>query len=292
MDLITGMQKAIDYIENNLTADLDYSEIAKKAYVSSFHFQRVFSIMCGYTIGEYIRNRRLTIAGSELSATNAKVIDIALKYGYDSPDGFAKAFSRFHGITPSSVRKTGAKLRSFSRLSIKVSLEGGNIMNYRIEEKESFKIIAKTKLFSVKDEINKIEIPKFWDKCHSDGTIQKLCNFAKDGKIFGQVILGICEENTCENASDFPYSIGAEYCGGDVPDGFIIKDVPQYTWVIFNCVGAMPHAIQIGWHKIYTEFFPTSEYQQIPSIDFEVYPDGDMDSKDYVSEIWIPVEKK
>ncbi|MFA6736764.1 MAG: helix-turn-helix domain-containing protein, partial [Saccharofermentanales bacterium] len=91
MDWITGMQNAIEYIEDNITEKFDYSEIAKKAYSSSFHFQRVFSIMCGYTIGEYIRNRRLTLAGNELANSNIKVIDAALKYGYDSSDSFAKA---------------------------------------------------------------------------------------------------------------------------------------------------------------------------------------------------------
>ena len=292
MDWITGMQKAIDYIEDNITEDLDYNEIAKRAYSSSFHFQRVFSIMCGYTIGEYIRNRRLTLAEGELANSNAKVIDVALKYGYDSPDSFAKAFTRFHGITPSSAREAGANLKSFSRLSIKLSLEGGSIMDYRIEEKEAFKIIAKTERFNAEDEINKVDIPKFWDKCHADGTINELYRYAKGSKIFGQAILGICEENTCEGAKDFPYSIGAEYCGGDVPKDFVVKAVPKFTWAIFKCTGAMPNGIQDGWHKIYTEFFPTSEYKPISLIDFEVYPDGDMSSKDYISEIWTPIEKK
>lgn len=135
MDWITGIQKAIDHIEAHLTEELDYEVIANESFSSSFHFQRVFSILCGYTLGEYIRNRRLSLAGAELAAGKEKVIDIAFKYGYDSPDSFAKAFQKFHGITPSQARGSGVKLKSFSRLSIKVSLEGGSIMNYRIEEK-------------------------------------------------------------------------------------------------------------------------------------------------------------
>lgn len=135
MDWISGIQNAINYIEDHITEPLDYEEIAKESFSSSFHFQRVFSILCGYTLGEYIRNRRLTLAGTELATTREKVIDIAYKYGYESPESFAKAFQKFHGITPSQARSNGVMRKSFSRLSIKVSLEGGNVMNYRIEEK-------------------------------------------------------------------------------------------------------------------------------------------------------------
>ena len=134
MNWVTGMQKAIDYIEDHLTEPIDYEVVATQSFSSSYHFQRVFSILCRYTVGEYIRNRRLSLAGRELSAGNAKVIDIALKYGYESPDSFAKAFQKFHGILPSQARN-GGKLKSFSRLVLKFSLEGGNVMNYRIEEK-------------------------------------------------------------------------------------------------------------------------------------------------------------
>ena len=136
MDWITGMQKAIDYVEENLTEEIHYEKVAEKSYSSSYHFQRVFSILCGYTLGEYIRLRRLSLAGAELAGGKEKVIDIALKYGYESPDSFAKAFQKFHGITPSQARADGSNLKSFSRLSIKILLEGGNTMNYRIEEKD------------------------------------------------------------------------------------------------------------------------------------------------------------
>ena len=135
MDWITGIQRALDYIESHIEDDLDYDRIARESLSSPFHFQRIFSILCGYTLGEYIRNRRLSIAGAKLAAGKEKVIDIALRYGYDSPDSFAKAFQKFHRVTPSEARKGGARLKSFSPLFIKVTLEGGNIMNYRIEDK-------------------------------------------------------------------------------------------------------------------------------------------------------------
>ena len=148
MEWVAGIQKAVNYIEDHITEELDYEEIAKAAFSSSYHFQRVFSILCGYTLGEYIRSRRLALAGMELAADKIKVIDAAVKYGYDSPGSFTKAFTRFHGITPSAARESGAKLRSFTRLSIRISLEGGSSMDYRIEEKPEMVLTGYKKFFT------------------------------------------------------------------------------------------------------------------------------------------------
>ena len=142
MDWISGLQRAIDYVETHIIEEINYEEVAKYAYSSSFYFQRVFSMICGYTLGDYIRFRRLTLAGSELIATDKKVIEIALKYGYDSPESFSRAFTKFHGVSPSSTRN-GASIKSFSALSVKLILSGGNLMNYRVEKREAFKIICK-----------------------------------------------------------------------------------------------------------------------------------------------------
>ena len=135
MDWITGIQRAIDYVEAHLTEPIDYEEVAKRAYSSSFHFQRIFSIMCGFTLGEYIRARRLSLAGSALAGGEGKVIDIAMKYGYETPESFSRAFTRFHGISPSKAKANGAALKSYSRLSVKLILSGGNAMDYRIEKR-------------------------------------------------------------------------------------------------------------------------------------------------------------
>lgn len=133
MDWVQGIQNAIEYIEEHITENIDYKEVAKAAYSSSFHFQRVFGIMCGMTLGEYIRLRRLTLAGGEFLSGKVKVIDVALKYGYDTPESFSRAFTRFHGIKPSQV-KPGCTLNSFSKLTVKVELVGGNEMKYKIKE--------------------------------------------------------------------------------------------------------------------------------------------------------------
>lgn len=158
MEWVKGLQKAIDYIEDHITEDIDYAEIAKQAYSSSFHFQRVFHIICGYSIGEYIRNRRLSLAGTDLSSGNEKVIDIALKYGYNSPESFSRAFTKFHGITPVQAKNEKLTLKSFSRVSVKITLEGGTTMDYRIEKREEFEVIAKRARYGGGQEISQKNI--------------------------------------------------------------------------------------------------------------------------------------
>ena len=135
MDWITGIQTSLNYIEEHLSEKIDYETVAAVCYSSSYHFQRVFGILCGYTVGEYIRFRRLSLAGAELRAGDAKVIDVALKYGYDNPDSFARAFKLFHGVPPSRARGRSVPLRSFPRLVLKNNLKGGLVMKYRMEEK-------------------------------------------------------------------------------------------------------------------------------------------------------------
>lgn len=290
MNWIIGIQHAIDTIEENITQALDYDDIAKQACSSSFHFQRIFGILCGCTLGEYIRARRLTLAGMEFAVSDSKVIDVAMKYGYDSPESFGRAFLKFHGITPSQAKKAGAPLKSFSRLSVKLVMEGGHMMDYRIEEKEAFKVIEKVRRFSTKDEANLKEIPKFWTSAHMDGTIETLCAYSGGG-VFDGRILGICYGDSCEG--EFPYGIGAGYNGKTpLQPGFQVREIPARTWAIFRCKGPMPEAIQTLWRRIYAEFFPASEYAPKNEIDMEAYPEGDMTSPNYECEVWIAVEKQ
>lgn len=289
MDWITGIQNAINYIEEHLIEEIDYEIVAKEAACSSFYFQRIFSILCGMTLGDYIRNRRLTLAGNELSAADDKVIDIALKYGYESPESFTRAFLRFHGVTPSEAKKDGSKLKSFSRLSVKITLSGGNIMDYKIIEKKAFDIIEKVETHSVEDSANAKSIPEFWSRSHQDGTVKTLMNVTTDRTF----IFGVCYGNLPENAKTFDYSIAATYAkDAVVPEGFRRNTIPARTWAVFECKGAMPNAIQDLWHKIVSEFFPTSIYKPTYEMDIEAYSEGNMGDPDYYSEIWIPVVKK
>lgn len=286
MNLATGIQNAIDYIEEHITDELDYNEIAKQAMCSPYYFQKIFGILCGITVGEYIRNRRLTLAGSELTKANAKVIDVALKYGYESPESFTRAFTRFHGITPSDAKRTGGKLKSFSRFKVQIILKGGNSMNYEIISKESFTVLEKVEQHTVVGEQNKYTIPDFWDRSHKDGTIETLLKYTSDRSF----IFGICYGNGRTDCEHFDYSIAVQ-CTPDTvaPQGYRVRTIPARTWAVFECIGAMPDAIQQLWHEICSEFFPTSNYKPTYEMDIEAYPVGNMTANDYRSQIWIPI---
>lgn len=289
MNYVQGLQNAIDYIEEHLTEELEIEAVAAQSGLSTFYFQRIFNILCDFSLGEYIRNRRLTLAGNELSSTDARVIDIALKYGYDTPESFARAFSKFHGITPSQAKKNSSTLKSFSRLSVEINLKGGSIMNYRIVKKEAFKVLEKVSKQSIDDEQNKNTIPDFWTQSHQDGTVYKLLELTPDKTN----IFGVCYGNVPNNKKTFDYSIAALYEDGtQVPDGFRVNEIPARTWAVFECIGPMPDAIQQTWHKICAEFFPTAKYKPTYEMDIEAYPAGVMNAPDYKSEIWVVVEEK
>ena len=286
MDWTRNFQRSIDYIEENLTEELSVDRIAREMNISAFYYQKIFTIICGFSVGEYIRGRRLANAGSELAFTNVKIIDIALKYGYDTPEGFTRAFTKFHGSTPSAVR-SGAPIKSFARLSVTVSMKGGEIMNYRIEKTEAFKVLEKREVHSISENRNNQTIPEFWERAHKDGTIERLLGAASDKAD----VYGICYANPHKDESTFDYSIAVRYDGSlPVPEGFTVSEIPARTWAVFPCTGAMPEAIQELWHKICTEFFPSSSYEPTYELDIEVYGEGDMTSDDYRSEIRVPVK--
>lgn len=201
MEWVKCLQRAIDYMEEHLEDAIDYEEIGRQAYSSSFHFQRVFHMISGYSVGEYIRNRRLTLAGVELSTENVKVIDVALKYGYNSPESFSRAFTKFHGITPAQAKNGNVNLKSFSRISVKLILEGGTAMDYRIEKREAFQVIAKRASYEGGGEIASKNIHNTWETCIKDGTIQTLAGYVNPKNVFGGAIVGISFADC--NAGDF-----------------------------------------------------------------------------------------
>lgn len=287
MNYLENLEKAISYIEENLTDEIKFDEIAKQSGFSVFYFQRIFSSVCGCSVGQYIRNRRLAVSAAELKATKAKVIDIALKYGYESPESFTRAFVKFHGITPSEAKKSGSILKSYSRLSVKINLKGGNIMNYKIIKKEAFKVLEKVSSQSIDDAENKNTIPDFWTECHKNGTVSKLLSLAKDR----EYIFGICYGGDLTDKKTFDYGIAALYSEGtEIPDGFRVNEIPERSWIVFECIGAMPAAIQNTWHNICAEFFPSTDYEPTYEMDIEAYTAGVMTSPDYKSEIWVPIK--
>ena len=277
MDWVGSLNRAIEYIEENLLDDVTCDKVARHVFISSFHLQRTFYLLTGFTLGEYVRNRRLTLAGQELSKGDARVIDVAMKYGYDTSESFSKAFSRFHGATPVQAKKRGTALKSFNRLTIKITMEGGIMMDYRIEKRDEFQVVVKVGVFG---ETSARDIPAFWDEYFAKGLHTKVPG-----------AIGICGEEMEDGT--FQYGIGSpmENAKG-VPEEFEVWTVPANTWAVFKSVGAMPNAIQDLWKRIYSEWLPQSKYEMAKGYDFEYYTAGDTSSPDYISEIWIPVKEK
>ena len=273
-----GIANAIVYMEENLTEDLDINEIAGKAYVSSFYFQKIFHVLCGFSVGEYIRNRRLTLAAQELCSTDIKVIDAALKYGYDSPDSFARAFTKFHGITPSAAREKGCRLNSFAPLKIKLTLEGGTMLEYKIVEKAQFTVIGKS--YKCNTETSYAEIPGYWKKHMESGDSSVVCG-----------TYGVCID---KDGTSFDYLIADNYLPWkDIPEGYETRVIPAGTWAVFPCRGALPKALQDVNTRIWSEWLPSCKaYKLAGNLNIEYYTTGCENPDEDYNEIWIPVEKQ
>ncbi len=291
MDWIQGIQRAIDYVEANLTEKIDIEEVAEKAYSSSFHFQRVFSVMCGFSIGDYVRMRRLSLAGEELSKGNAKIIDVALKYGYDTPESFSRAFTRFHGVSPSDAKR-GGKVRIFTPLSVKLILTGGSKMDYRIEKRDAFRVVCKRKRVGKPQSASATpDISAMWKEFGEDGTMGRLIACMPKNPVM-KGLLGICFSSELD-AKQFPYGIGVEYDGRKVDDDLEIVTIPANTYAVFTSKGKMPDAFIETYHRIVTEFFPqSSQYEYGESVEFEVYSSANTSDPNYRCEIWIAVKEK
>ena len=266
----TDIQRAVDYIEAHLLEPIGIEVLAAKACASPFHFQRIFHALCGVTVGEYIRSRRLSLAAQELAATGSKVIDIALKYGYDSPDSFTRAFTRFHGISPSQARLSGTRLRAFPPMRISLNPKGGTPMEYRIIEKKPFTLVGVTRRFS--SETSYQEIPRFWQE-HMQ---------SKDHPVRG--MYGVCFDS---DGNHFDYMIADDYVPAqDVPEGCKTRVIPGGLYAIFPCRGPLPKALQDVNTRIWSEWAPSlSEYSLGGNFNLEVYTD-DME----YNEIWVPIK--
>ncbi|MDG0948335.1 AraC family transcriptional regulator [Bacillus paranthracis] len=290
MDSLKNMNAAMRYIENNLTNEINFKEVAKLAYCSEYHFKRMFSFLAGISLSEYIRCRRLTLAAFELKNSDAKVIDVAIKYGYNSPDSFARAFQNLHGITPSEARNSNHSLKAYSPMTFQLSIQGGNEMNYRIEEKESFRIIGITKRIPIVFNGVNEEIASMWKSLNPDviQTLKSLSNMEPTGIISASTNFS---EGRMEEKGELDHYIGVATTK-DCPEQFKQLEVAASTWAIFEAVGPFPDALQNVWGRIYSEWFPSSNYELAEGPEILWNEQKDTSSPNFKSEIWIPVLKK
>ncbi|MEK4580806.1 MULTISPECIES: GyrI-like domain-containing protein [Bacillus] len=290
MDSLKNMNAAMQYIEDNLTHEIDFKEVAKIAFCSEYHFKRMFSFLAGISLSEYIRCRRLTLAAFELKDSNAKVIDVAIKYGYNSPDSFTRAFQNLHGITPSEARSTMRSLKAYSPMTFQLSIQGGNEMNYRIEEKEPFQIIGIQKRVPIVFNGVNEEIASMWKSLtpQSIQTLKMLSNVNPNGIISASTNFS---EGRMEEKGELDHYIGVATTK-DCPEQFAQLEVAASTWAIFEAVGPFPDALQNVWGRIYSEWFPSSNYELAEGPEILWNEQKDVTSPNFKSEIWIPVLKK
>lgn len=287
MQWVTELNQAIGYIEEHLDGEIDMERLARIAQCSTFHFQRMFSYMAGVPLAEYIRRRRMTRAALDLRA-GERVLDVALRYGYESPTAFNRAFQGIHGIAPSAAGRDSAALKAYPPISFKITIRGESEMNYRIEKKDGFRIVGAkmTAKHTQEGAEGFAAVPKFWQEAAQKGWIPKLCQ-QMDHEPYG--VLGV-STGDWPNATDFDYYIAVSSTQ-PAPEGMEAYDVPAGTWAIFESRGPMPGAIQTLQQRILTEWLPGSGYQYADAPDIEVYPEGDQGSADYVCWVWLPIKR-
>lgn len=304
MDWMASLKKAIDFMEDQLLMDISAVEVADAVHLSPFYFQKGFKIVTGYSVGEYLRNRRLYLAGLDVLKGSGpgedrcggadRIIDLAYKYGYDTPESFTRAFTRFHGLSPMQLRGQPHRIKVFLPLLVEISVKGGRRMEYTIEKREAMRMIGLERVFSF--ETCYQEIPKFWDEF-----CQRYCGDApcqpgeeKLRQAIAECMVGefgVCVEEE-GNMENFRYYIAGAYQGGEVPEGMTVFEIPASEWAKFKCSGVMPDALQTVNTRIFSEWLPGNrEFEMAFHVTVEWYSDEDMETGSYESGIWIPVKR-
>jgi AraC family transcriptional regulator len=290
MDSLNSMNNAMVYIEEHLTDDIDYSEVSKIASCSEYHFKRMFSFLSGIGLSEYIRRRRLTLAALDLKDTNLRIIDVAVKYGYDSADAFSRAFHSMHGILPSEARSENTQLKAYPRMTFQLSIKGGCEMNYRIVEKGPFKLVGVKKRVPIIFEGVNPEIAKMTELLTPEviKQLKAISNVEPTGIISASANF---PEGRMEEKGELDHYIGVATSSNETAD-FDVLEIDGSAWAIFESIGPFPETLQNVWGRIYSEWFPSSGYEVAPGPEILWNESPDTGNPKYRSEIWIPVKKK
>jgi len=290
MDTLGSMNKALLYIEEHLTDNIDYNQVARIAYCSEYHFKRMFSFLAGISLSEYIRRRRLTLATQDLKNKELRIIDIAVKYDYGSADSFSRAFYTMHGILPSEVRGENIQLKAYSKMSFQLSIKGGCEMNYRIVEKDSFNLVGYKKRVPIVFKGVNPEIVKMTELLTLE-VIKKLkaiSNLEPAGIISASVNFS---EERMDEKGELDHYIGVATSSDEIVEFDVLK-IDACTWAVFESIGPFPETLQNVWGRIYSEWFPSSGYEAIEGPELLRHDSPDTSNPQYKSEIWIPVKKR
>ncbi len=290
------IQQAVCYMEEHIYDDITYVETAKSVRMSGYDFHRTFRFVTGMTANEYIRNRRLALAAQELQATDLSVTEAAYKYVYRTPESFSKAFSKFHGSTPKQVKHKGAQIRLFNPLVIKITMEGGSMMDYRMEHRERQKFIALVREFpnEVAGDDNDHSIPDFWSECGRKNRVEPMQSLRPEGK---RDVYGLCSPMK-DTETHFRYGIGVMLDGDTdeegaarlLEDGYTLWETEPADYAVFSCIGTDGDCLGETWEKFFKEFVPQTGYVQTDGSDYEIYFENGRNN--LFCELWVPVKKK
>ncbi len=281
MEWIERLNKTISYIEEHLAEEISYDELAHIACCSSYHYQRIFAYMAGIPLSEYIRRRRMSLAAIDLQNGNEKIIDIGMKYGYASPTAFNRAFQSVHGIAPSIAKKGGTTIKSYPPISFKLTVKGVEELSYRIETKDSFRIVGASFPLDKEIENNFIAVPQMWQNAAINGTFEKIT------PLMNNQPMGVLGVSVCNNKEEWQYFIAVS-SSIDTDNSLDEYIIPACTWAIFSGIGT-GISIQELERRIITEWLPTSGYEYDNAPDMEVYLNPDPNNMQY--EAWIPIKK-
>ena len=289
MDSLRNMNKALAYIEEHLTENIDYSEVSKIASCSEYHFKRMFSFLSGIGLSEYIRRRRLTLAAFDLKDTNLRIIDVAVKYGYDSADSFSRAFHAMHGILPSKARIENTQLKAFPQMTFQLSINGGFEMKYRIVEKDPFRLVGFKKHVPLIFAGVNPEIAKMTELLTPEviKSLKALSNIEPSGIVSASTNFS---ERRMEEKGELDHYIGVATSSAETAE-FDVLEVDAGTWAVFESIGPFPETLQNVWGRIYSEWFPSSGYEAVEGPEILWNESPDTGNLQYRSEIWIPVKK-
>jgi AraC family transcriptional regulator len=291
MEWTESLKRAVSYMETHLLENIDGYDVAEAVHISPFYFQKGFKLMTGWTIAEYIRYRRLYLAALDVIAAGDKVIDTAYKYGYETPESFTKAFTRFHGVSPMQMKGDAHRIKPFLPLTISIVIQGGSGMDYKIEKMDAFKVIGYERDFTYDEGYQ--EIPKFWTEFMTNCTLNK--NTEQIQSVIEKCMIGefgVCIDDKPE-AKKFTYMIAGRYDGGTIPPGMRVLEIPAVEWAKFRCTGPLPGSLQAVNTEIFKNWLPGNPDYEMPlSLNIEWYSMDDGSKPDYESGIWIPVKHK
>ena len=283
MEWLDKLNEAIKYIEDNLQGNIDYDKAAKIACCSTYHFQRMFSYIAGVSLSEYIRQRRMTLAAFDLQKGD-KVIDVAYRYGYESPTSFNRAFQKIHNVSPSVASKEGAYLKAFPPISFKITVKGVKDLNYRIVKKDEMRIVGVKKELEKNIEVSFREVPMFWGEVAQNGKLNEVISLMDENS---KGVLGV---SACmDDLEKWQYYIGVE-TDKEIKPGMDEYIIPPCTWAVFPGKGKMPESIQEIEKRAITEWLPSSSYEYANEADIELYLNADPNNA--VFEVWVPIKEK